>query len=92
MCQFDDALRVGTGFMAELDEVGGWRADGWVGDAVLAGFDVAREAALEAGVGVDLDYEIVPVVKLLQRPVPGELFTGLECVGGLVAGVDVKNA
>jgi len=53
----------------QLDEVGGWGGDGWVGHAFLTSFDVACDVLLEARVGVDLNDEVVPAVRLLEIPV-----------------------
>ena len=43
------------------------RSDGRIGEAVFSSFDVACDAALEAGVGADFDGEVVPAVELLSR-------------------------
>ena len=55
-------------------------ADGWIGHAVLSGFDVTGDAALEAGVGADFDGEVIPAVELISCGVNGACVAGLEAM------------
>ncbi len=69
------------------------RAEQRIAHAVSAGFDVAGELLLEAGIGCDLDREIVPAVGVFQAPMPNQGLVARQHTleGALAVGVELRQ-